>query len=188
MARHDIPLESTTADVCYGDKGPDKWAFQMEGVLDEKYEGRDHEFTVDGKKMKITICDARRLPSWQCPTHPQIDPDRQDYEWAEAWEFHGVGHVQGVGQGCHVLGIYSPRSRKGVFHFWPIALAGHLDCSGCRRDLHQFFADRTNSVALLALTRAMEHMVRGSALGGYRVDCEPCWDLFKQLRQSCELP
>ena len=52
MARHDIPLESTTADVCYGDKGPDKWAFQMEGVLDEKYEGRDHEFTVDGKKMK----------------------------------------------------------------------------------------------------------------------------------------
>jgi hypothetical protein len=76
----------------------------------------------------------------------------------------------------------------GVYHFWLIALAGHRECNECRRDIHQFFADRTNSVALLALTRAMEHMVRGSALGGYHIDCEPCWKLFRELRQSCELP
>ena len=85
------------------------------------------------------------------------------------------------GDRCSVFSIALLRCHVGVVVSWAGA-------SGCRRDLHQFFADRTNSVALLALTRAMEHMVRGSALGGYRVDCEPCWDLFKQLRQSCELP
>jgi hypothetical protein len=181
-------LEPLNAEVLYGTKGPDKWSFQMEGILDRTYDGRYHEFTIDGKEARIAIKDGRPLAAWQCPPHPAINPDRHDYEWSEAWEFSGVGSIVGIGQGYEVLAIYSPRSRKGVFHFWPIALAGHQDCSGCRRDLHQFFADRTNSVALLAMTRAMEHMVRGSALGGYHVDCEPCWGLFRDLRRSCELP
>lgn len=181
-----IESEMIQTRVLYGTKGPDKWSFLMDGVLDPQA-GRDnarfHEFTIEGRPWQISIENARPIPAWQCPPHPAIELGRHDHDWSEAWEFTGI-----VSGGHHVLAIYSPWSRKGVFLFWDIRLAGHMDCTDCRQDIHTFFAVKGNSDALLALTRAMEHMVRGSALGGYHVDCVDCWGLFRQLRQSVELP
>lgn len=174
-------LEPMSSILRYGNKGPDKFTFLMEGILDRTYDGRDHEFTIDGKKVLISITGGRPLPAWQCPSHPEISQDRQPYDWEEAWEFSGYG------DGCAVRGIYSVRSRKGVYHFWKLYVAEE-GCPAAQRDLHLFFAARGNSDALLALTRAMDHMVRGTAAGGHHVDCAECWELFRTLRNTCELP
>jgi hypothetical protein len=172
-----VPLEGTSGQIVYGTGGPDKWEFIHYGVLDDSYDGVRHGFTINGVRMEIRIISARRLLSWQCPPHPDIDSNKHSYQWSDAWEFTGIGDPG------YVMGIYSTRSRKGVYHVWPIKSAGHKECDNTREDLHEFFRAGPNSSALLALTRAMEHMVRGSALGGYHVDCDDCWQLFRRLRQ-----
>jgi hypothetical protein len=161
----------------YGTYGPDKWTFIHEGILDRKPDGTDHEFFIDGRKVNIVITAGRRIYDWECPSHPNVDPSRHYYAWTDAWEFSGCG------AGCHIEGIYSPRSRKGVFHFWPIHIAED-GCLDARRDLQQFFIARNNSEALLALTRAMTHMARGTAVGGHHVDCQSCWEVFQKFRQA----
>lgn len=171
-------LEQSSSRVLYGNGGPDKWDFIHQGVLDRRHNGTPHTFTIGGKKTDMRIVAARQIPSWQCPPHPDINPEQRSYLWSEAWEFSGVGDLG------RILGIYSTTSRRGVYHVWPIRLVDPKSCKDSRMDIFRFFTDVTNSEALMALTRAMEHMVRGSALGGYHVDCEECWDVFKQLRQQ----
>jgi hypothetical protein len=163
--------------IRYGTKGPDKWSFVHDGILDSKQDRTDHEFTIDGKKVAVGIIHARPLPFWQCPSHPDI-PEGHDWEWSDAWEFYGVG------DGCYILGVYSVRTRKGVYHCWPIV--GIEGCPEARQDLREFFTAKDSGQAMLALARAMEHMVRGSALGGYHVDCGECWELFQHMRRSCD--
>jgi hypothetical protein len=177
----DIPLGPPGGVLVYGTKGPDKWTFIQDGILDRKHDGTDHRFTIDGREVDLVISAGRPLPYWQCPPHPDIDPQRYCYEWSDAWEIEGCG-----GDGQNFVGIYSLKSRKGVFHFWPLKLKDE-SCPDARQDMWQFFTAKQNSTSLLALKRAMDHMVRGSAVGGYHVDCEKCWQLFRRLRRTCDL-
>ncbi len=170
----------------FGDKGPDKYTFLFEGLLDRTYDGRNHEFVINGRKMDVCIRGGRQIPSWQCPNIPGIAEGRVEYEWADAWEFSGYAYDE---RGVHgVQGIYSPKSRRGVYHLWLMQVPKGDGCPDARQDLHAFFANRDNDQALLALERAMRHMVRGTAVGGHHIDCEECWELFRALRQTCELP
>jgi hypothetical protein len=171
--------------------GPSKYDFLVAGlhtIGGGDYAGQ-HEFKLTygdylEKQVNIRVTGVRQMPAWLCPFLPGFSDDRQhNLVWSEAWEFDGYC----PGHGVPVRGIYSPMSRKGLAFLWQ----AHVDdygCAGCKHDLHVFFANHDNNTAMLALGRAMGHMVRGSAVGGYHVDCPQCWDLFQQLRRTCELP
>jgi hypothetical protein len=184
MAESDYFPSLSGCVTLYGDRGPDKFDFLWDGILDRNSEGTTHVFRIEGERFIISISGGRQIPTWQCPSHPQI-PEGHDFVWAGAWEFWGSGRSTQGGCGYRVHGIYTPKSRKGVYHLWEIKGPGKEACSAAQSDLLAFFAAPGNSAALLALERAMSHMVRGSAVGGsHHVDCQDCWTAFHGLRHT----
>lgn len=180
-------IPSSEALVLYGKEGPNKYDFIHHGILDDEYEGTRHRFVIDDREFRIKISGGRKIPAWQCPKHPEINESYHGLEWADAWEFWGCGSDDSGGY--HVHGIYSLKTRKGVYHLWTIYCGGGEGCPTARQDLYAFFGNRNNDNSLLALERAMRHMVRGPGIGGeHHIDCKDCWELFRQLRRSCELP
>jgi len=176
------------AATLYGTHGPDKWSFVHDGILDREPDGTDHTFTIDGRRMQVSISAARPMPYWQCPKHPEIHESRHPYEWAGAWECWGSGFDEERHEAFSFHGVYSTKSRKGVYHVWPIHGGGGEGCPTAREDLQEFFTGKDNSESFLALERAMHHMVRGSGVGGeHHIDCRECWELFRTMRRSCDV-
>lgn len=171
--------------------GPSKYDFLIEGLHIRG--GGDHagqqEFKLTygefvEEPVYIRVTSVRQMPAWLCPPWPGVVGEtRHELLWSDAWEFKGFC----PGEGVPVRGIYGTHSRKGVAHLWQ----AHVDdygCDGAKRDLAAFFLRHNSREALLALERAMGHMARGSVVGQYHIDCKKCWELFKQLRLSCDLP
>lgn len=182
---HGVPLGSF-----FITGGPGKYEFLIEGLLQEsdlrvlRFHLKIPEGCVPWVPVRVT--GAKKVSSSACPPFPaEISggPKDHDLVWEEAWEF--AGFVPG--HGVPVRGIYSPVSRKGVAFLWQ-AHADDYGCPGCRRDLLRFFSDPDERTGLLALERAMVHMFSGSYLGELYNRCEECLTLFRELRQSCDLP
>ncbi len=179
--------DGTPVGTCFITKGPSKFDFFHRGLFNRSDAARwtGLDFQLAGLyEVRVGIQSARQLESWLCPELPsELSCGDSERDWQDAWEF--TGYVPG--EGIPVRGIYDVHTRKGVVHLWQ----AHVDdygCVGAKHDLHMYFANGDNTVALLALERATKHMARGSVVGGHHVDCKECWELFKELRRSCELP
>lgn len=196
MASTSVTMSDTGVPlgVLYAVGGPGRYEFLIEGLLVRG--GGDHNAALKFKlksasadkvfSVYIRITGARHVQTSACPPFPsEAGARNRDHEdlWDGVWEFTGYC----PGQGIPVRGLYSPLSRNGVVFLWQ----AHVDdygCDGCRRDLHRFFADPDVRTGLLALERAKTHMFCGSIVGELYNRCENCLELFRELRQSCELP
>jgi hypothetical protein len=165
--------------------GPGKYEFFRQGVEDACSEPHGLDFKLEVHyEVRMRIRGVRQMPSWQCPRlPPDLSTGSDERDWRDAWEF--TGCVPGYGIGA--LGIYDVHTRKGIAHLWQASMDDY-GCAGARRDLHTFFATMSGRAAMLALERAMSHMTRGSSVGCYHIDCRECWELFRELRRSCDLP
>lgn len=172
----------------WGTRGPGKWEFLMENLLDRSQRHTRHVFVLGDSltgncsvPIRVTAASQR---DYALPKVPADIVRGDQHAWEEVWKFEGYVPQHAIG----VRGFYSPISRIGIYHLW-LAHVDDYGCAGARRDLVTFFGSKNGEDVGLALVRAMQHTADGIGFPGEpKVRCTLCWNLFNELRQSCELP